>query len=126
MKKVMIALVATAALSMANETTVDATMSLMKQGMNKINTGFMLNSKEDIKAGLAIIEGANSIFKTVDVKEFMKSNKEQVTRNINKNMTKHIKELRKSVDAGKYTDASTQYSKVMGDCISCHTIIRGW
>ena len=122
----MIALTATASLSMASEVTVDATMSLMKQGMNKINSGFMYNSKEDVKAGLSIVESANSIFKTVNVKDFMKSDKVQVTRNINKNMAKHIKELRKAVDAGKYGEATTKYSKVMSDCISCHTSIRGW
>ncbi|MEA1955903.1 MAG: cytochrome C [Campylobacterota bacterium] len=126
MKKVMIALIATASLSMASDVAVDATMSLMKQGMNKINSGFMYNSKEDVKSGLAIVESANSIFKTVDVKDFMKSNKVQVTRNVNKNMAKHIKDLRKAVDAGKYSDATAQYAKVMSDCISCHTSIRGW
>ncbi len=126
MKKVMIALVATAALSMANDTTVNATMSLMKQGMDKINHGFMYNSKQDVKAGLSIVESANSIFASVDVKEFMNSEKEQVTRNINKNMSGHISDLRKAVEAGHYADATTQYSKVMSDCISCHTIIRGW
>ena len=126
MKKVILALVATASLSMANDTTIDATMSLMKQGMNKINTGFMYNSKEDVKAGLSIVESANSIFKTVDVKAFTKSDKIQVARNINKNMAKHIKELRKAVDAGKSSEATTKYAKVMSDCISCHTSIRGW
>jgi len=126
MKKVILALVATASLSMANDTTIDATMSLMKQGMEKINNGFMYNSKEDVKSGLSIIENANSIFKTVDVKEFTKSEKVQVARNINKNLSKEIKALKKAIEAGKYADATSEYSKVMGNCISCHTIIRGW
>jgi len=126
MKKVILALVATASLSMANETTIDATMSLMKQGMEKINSGFMYNSKEDVKAGLSIIENANSIFSTVDVKDFTKSEKVQVARNINKNLTKEITALKTAIDAGKYADATAEYSKVMSNCISCHTIIRGW
>ncbi|MBN2781813.1 MAG: cytochrome C [Campylobacterales bacterium] len=126
MKKVMLALVATASLSMASDATINATMSLMKEGMNKINNGFMYNSKEDVKAGLAVVESANDIFKTVDVKAFTKSEKEQVARNINNNIEDHIKALRKAVEAGKYSEGITQYAKVMDDCISCHTIIRGW
>lgn len=126
MKKVIVALATAATLSMAADTTVDATMNLMKEGMTKINQGFMYNSKADVKAGLSIVESANSIFATVDVKEFMHSSKEQVTRNINQNMSKHIAALRKAVDADKYAEATKQYSNVMSDCISCHTIIRGW
>jgi predicted transglutaminase-like cysteine proteinase len=126
MKKVMVALMATASLSMASNITVDATMSLMKQGMDKINSGFMYNNKHDIKAGLSIIENANSIFTTVDVKEFTHSDKVQVTKNINKNMNDHIKKLREAVNAGKYSESTAQYAKVMSDCISCHTSIRGW
>jgi ABC-type transport system substrate-binding protein len=127
MKKIILSILTGAIIASANsDTTVDATMSLMKQGMNKINNGFMYNSKEDLLTGLSIIEGANSIFKTVDVKKFMHSDKERVTRNINKNLDKHIKELRKVVDSGEYSNATTQYSKVINDCISCHITIRGW
>jgi hypothetical protein len=98
----------------------------MEEGMNKINRGFMYNSKSDVKDGLSVVEGANAIFKTVDVKHFLNSKKEQVAKNININLHNHLKALRKSVDADNYTQAASQYSKIMGDCMSCHNIIRGW
>ena len=126
MKKVILALVTCATLSMASETTVDATMKLMKQGMNQIQQGFMYNSKEDIKSGIEIVENSNAIFTHVDVASFMNNNKVTVANNINKNMTKDLKALKAAVNDGKYADATAQYGKVLNECIACHTIIRGW
>lgn len=126
MKKVILALVTCSVLSIASETTIDATMKLMQQGMNQVQTGFLLNSKKDIKAGIATLENANAIFTHVDVADFIKSNKVAVAKNINVNLTKDLKALKKSVDASQYTDASKNYAKVLNECITCHTIIRGW
>ncbi|MCD6433338.1 MAG: cytochrome C, partial [Sulfurimonas sp.] len=86
MKKVILALVTCATLSLASEATVDATMKLMKQGMNQIQLGFMYNSKDDIKDGIEMVESSNAIFKRVNVADFMKNNKVAVANNINKNM----------------------------------------
>ena len=60
------------------------------------------------------------------MKDFTKSEKVQVARNINKNLTKEITALKTAINTGKYTEATAEYSKVMSNCISCHTIIRGW
>ncbi|MBN2815395.1 MAG: cytochrome C [Campylobacterales bacterium] len=126
MKKTLVALLACSALSLANETTINATMQLMHQGMNQINTGFMLNSKEDIKQGLSTVENANEIFTHVDVAAFIKSNKVTVAKNINENLTAELKSFRKAVDASQYTEATNEYAKVLNQCVACHTIIRGW
>jgi hypothetical protein len=126
MKKVILALVACSALSMASETTINATMKLMQQGMNQINTGFMMNSKEDIKLGITTVENSNSIFTHVNVADFVKSNKVTVAKNINKNLTKDLKAFKKAVEAEKYSEASKQYANVLNECMACHTIIRGW
>ena len=126
MKKVILALVTCASLSMASETTIDATMKLMNQGMEQINSGFLYNSKEDIKRGIATVENANAIFTHVDVADFVKSNKVTVAKNINKNMTKDLTALKKAVNNAEYSEATKQYSKVLNECIACHTIIRGW
>ena len=126
MKKTVLALLATATLTLANETTINATMQLMHQGMNQINTGFMLNSKEDIKQGLTTVENANSIFANVDVASFIKSNKTTVAKNINENVAEELKALRKAVEASQYAEATQEYAKVLNQCVACHTIIRGW
>ena len=126
MKKVILALVTCSVLSIASETTIDATMKLMQQGINQVQTGFILNSKKDIQEGIATLENSNAIFTHVDVADFIKSNKVAVAKNINANLTKDLKALKKSVNASQYTDASKHYAKVLNECITCHTIIRGW
>ena len=126
MKKIVLALVACSALTFASETTIDATMKLMKQGMDQIQLGFMYNSKDDIRRGIETVENSNAIFKHVKVSDFMKSNKTAVATNVNKNMTKDLKALKKAVNEAKYNEATKQYGKVLNDCLSCHTIIRGW
>ena len=126
MKKTLLALLISSAALMADETTINATMKLMQEGMNKINTGFMINSKEDILQGLSTLENANAIFTHVDVAAFIKSNKVTVAKNINKNLTKDLAALKKAVSASKYTEATTEYAKVLNQCVACHTIVRGW
>lgn len=126
MKKVILALVTCSVLSIASETTIDATMKLMQQGMNQIHTGLLLNSKEDIKQGISIVESSNSIFTHVNVADFVKSNKVTVTKNINKNLAKDLISFKKAIDSADYTEATKQYGKVLNECVACHTIIRGW
>jgi len=126
MKKTILALVTCSVLSIASETTIDATMKLMQQGMNQINIGFMLNSKEDIKQGLSTLENANSIFTRVNVADFINSNKVTVAKNINENLAEDLTSLKKAVAASKYADATAEYAKVLNNCVACHTIVRGW
>lgn len=126
MKKMILALVASSVLALANDTTVNATMSLMTQGMNQIQAGFLYSNKEDIKAGIKVIENANAIFSKVDVSNFIKNNKVQVTHNINKNLDKNIKAMKKAIAAENYTDATREYGELTANCIACHKIVRGW
>lgn len=126
MKKVILALAVSATLSFASDSTLGATMNLMKQGMNQIQQGFMYNSRIDIQQGIEIVTNSNDIFKHVDVANFIKSNKVTVAKNINHNLSEDLKALKKAVDNAKYTEATVQYGKVMSQCIACHTIIRGW
>lgn len=127
MKKTILALVATSVLSMASDTTLTATMSLMSQGLNQVQNGFMYNNADDILKGISIMENANAIFNQVDLEVFIPQNKKiQVTRNINHNLTKSLKDLRKDIEAKKYENATKAYSEVMNNCLACHAIVRGW
>lgn len=127
MKKIILALAFTSIASFANETTITATMSLMNQGIEQVQKGFIYNSKGDLIRGVETMESANSIFTHVDVSTFIKNNsKVQVTKNINENLTEHLAALKEDVQNNKYSDASNKYAKVINDCVSCHTIVRGW
>ena len=127
MKKIILALAATSVLALADTATIDATMKLMKQGLEQAQSGFVYNDKKDLMRGIETLESSNSIFKNVDVSVFIpNNNKVQVTRNINKNLEKNLKALKKSVKNEKYSEATKHYAEVVNNCISCHTIIRGW
>ena len=127
MKKIILALAATSVLALADTATIDATMKLMKQGLEQAQSGFVYNDKKDLMRGIETLESSNSIFKNVDVSVFIpNNNKVQVTRNINKNLEKNLKALKKSVKDEKYSEATKHYAEVVNNCISCHTIIRGW
>ncbi|MCF6309329.1 MAG: cytochrome C [Sulfurimonas sp.] len=127
MQKVILALVISSVMALADQTTIQSTMSLMKQGMNQIQSGFMYTNQKDILQGIQIIENSNAIFKNVDVSTFiMHNNKIQVTKNVNANLSEDLKSLRKAVESHENSDATKFYGKVMNDCLSCHIIIRGW
>lgn len=127
MKKVILALVMTSVIALADATTVDATMKLMKQGMDEVQTGFLYNNKEALSKGISTLENANAIFSTVDVTSFIPhNNKVQVTNNINKNLADDLKAFKKSLAEKNFSDATANYGKVLNDCLSCHIIIRGW
>ena len=127
MKKVILALVTSSVLALASESTVSATMSLMTQGLNQIQNGFIYSNEKDVAQGIEILENANKIFTQVDVATFIpQSKKIQVTRNINKNMTADLKALKKAFASKNYTDTTKEYGKVVANCIACHRVVRGW
>jgi len=126
MKKVLLALAATSMLAIANDTTIDATMGLMTQGLNQVQNGFINNDKKEISAGVDILHNANAIFEKVDVKTFIPHNKkEQVTKNISRNFSDDVKALKKAIDANDYTTATKVYGKVLSNCMACHRTVRG-
>jgi hypothetical protein len=112
---------------LANEATIKSTMLSMKDGMQKINSGFMYNSKADISDGLSTILEAHKHFKKLNMTEYVNIQTKQFSHKIiNQSMDKHISKMTKSIDSGRYTVATRDYAKLMNDCVSCHTIIRGW
>jgi len=108
--------------------TVNATMALMKQGMNLVEDGFFYNDKAQIMKGIDIVENANNIFSTIDVRSFI--NQKNVSVQVVNNLTGHIgdelKVMKKSIASGEYSEASKEYSKILNNCISCHIVIRKW
>jgi L-cystine uptake protein TcyP (sodium:dicarboxylate symporter family) len=126
MKKALLALAATSVLALANDTTIDATMGLMTQGIQEVQNGFINNDKKEISRGIEILHNANAIFEKVDVTTFIPNNKRgQVTKNISKNFSKDVKALKKSIEANDYNSAAKQYGQVISNCMACHKIVRG-
>ena len=129
MKKVLLALAASSIVTFAtaSEKTISATMSLMAQGMNQIQTGFLYSNRVDVVNGIEVLKNANAIFSKVDVSTFIKhNNKVQVTKNINENLAENLLAFEKAVKEQNYTEATKYYGKVTSNCIACHRTIRGW
>lgn len=127
MKKTLLALLATSVLALADTTTIGATMQLMEKGMEDIHKGFMYNDRDRLLKGINTVESSNEIFTKVDVAAFIPhNNKIQVTKNINKNLSDNLSKLKKAIENKKYSEATKVYGTVINNCISCHTIIRGW
>jgi len=127
MKKTILALVASSTLMMASNTTITATMSLMSQGLNQVQTGLMYHNQDDINNGIAVLENANSIFSKVDVSKFIRhNNKIQVTKNINAGLEKSLIQLKKDVVTNRVDDITKSYASVMTKCLACHATVRGW
>ena len=111
----------------AADTTVTATMGLMSNGLNQIQTGFMYNKMDQIKKGLSILENANTIFSQVDVKTFIpKNHKIGATKNIMNNFNNDLKVFKGYIDKKDTYGAAKAYGNILTDCISCHKIVRGW
>jgi cytochrome c556 len=126
LKTMAFALLLSTTASFANDTTIQSTMELMRTGAEQVQTGFLYNNKELLNIGVETIINANNIFKNVDVSTFINNNKVQVTRNINKNIQSDLDDLKEALAKNDVNSATTLYGKVIGDCVSCHTIIRGW
>lgn len=125
MKKVLLALATTSVFALANDTTIDATMGLMTQGLQQVQNGFINNDKKEISSGVDILHNANAIFEKVDVTTFIPNNKKgQVTKNISKHFSKDVKALKKAVDANDYSTATKEYGKVLSNCMACHKTVR--
>ncbi len=124
-KKMLLVLATTSIFALANDTTVNATMGLMTEGLQQVQTGFVNNNKDEVVAGIAILDSANAIFSTVDVSTFIPNNRKvKVTKNISENFTTNIKKLKKAVEASDYTTATKQYGRVISNCMACHKAVR--
>ena len=127
MKKMILALAASSVIAMASDTTINATMSLMTQGMNQVQAGFLYSDKKDLEDGIKVMQNANAIFSSVDVTKFIPHNaKAQVTKNISQNLTENLNRLNNAVKNRNMSDATKAYGEVTANCIACHQIVRGW
>jgi protein associated with RNAse G/E len=127
MKKMVLALAASSVIAFAGDTTINATMSLMTQGMNQVQAGFLYSNRTDVENGIKVMKDANAIFSKVDVASFIPhNNKTQVTKNISGNLTQNLQKLSDAVEKRNMSDATKAYGEVTANCIACHQIIRGW
>lgn len=105
-------------------------MSLMNDGMNQIQQGFLNNNEKSIREGLQLVQKGNSLFSDKEViKKYLPKDK-QHTINIAENQAKRISlnatVLELNLDDKAYLNASNAYADIMNACSRCHAIVRSW
>lgn len=111
----------------AQEQPENSTMTLMDQGMTKMQQGFVLNNKAEILDGLMLLEETTEMYAKEDLSHFIPlHNKIQVAKNINKNLSENIQKLKASLKTKSHSDATKYYGQILNNCVACHAIVRGW
>jgi CHAD domain-containing protein len=115
--------------AMANDT-LATNMSQMESGLNNVQKGFLYNTPDLIKSGVADIKQADALFHNLDAtKKFLPKDKHHMS-NVAFNAAKRIdsasEELLKALDKKEYSKASKSYSEIVNACTACHAVVRGW
>ena len=115
--------------AMADETLAN-NMSQMESGLSSVQKGFLYNTPDLIKSGVADIKKADALFHNADeTKKFLPKDKQHMS-NIAFNAAKRIdtasNELIKALDKKQYSKAHKSYSEIVDACTACHAVVRGW
>ena len=105
-------------------------MAMMQSGLELVQTGFIHNSEDSIKAGLKQIQEGNAMFSSESViKRYLPSNKKHMS-NVAANTSKRIAAdttiIELNIDDKAYTKAAEGYSDMMNACSRCHGLVRSW
>lgn len=131
MKKIMLATLMSASFLFASSSdslTINATMQLMKSGVENIQDGFFYSDKEKIMGGIEMIENANNIFGKIDLREFVNNRNVsvQVANNLSSHISTHLQEMKKGVETKDYAMTTKAFGEVINNCVACHITIRKW
>ncbi|MDD2827983.1 MAG: hypothetical protein PHW18_00240 [Sulfuricurvum sp.] len=115
--------------AMADET-LAANMSQMESGLNSVQKGFLYNTPDLIKSGVADIKKADALFHDAEAtKKFLPKDKHHMSNvafNAAKRIDKASESLLKALDKKEYSKASKSYSEIVNACTACHAVVRGW
>ncbi len=114
---------------MADDTLVK-NMSQMESGLSSVQKGFLYNTPDLIKSGVADIKKADALFHNADeTKKFLPKDKQHMS-NVAFNAAKRIdsasNDLIKALDKKQYSKAHQSYSEIVNACTACHAVVRGW
>lgn len=105
-------------------------MKDMRDAMQQISDGFFSNNVVSILDGISKLEQANAIFNSYsNVKKHLHENEQHMAAVAYNNALKlksNLIRIREDIERDQFNDASMVYTKIIGNCTSCHAIIRGW
>ena len=128
MKKIMISLLALSTLTLSlqayDQVERIQDMQTMEVSMSQIQKGILYNNKKMVLQGVENLKQASSkveVAQKTDMDYSAKFAKKQAS-----NIIKFADKVKSEMDAGRKHGATTNYTKVLSQCVSCHNKIRKW
>ena len=99
-------------------------MQMMEMAMAKIQKGILSNNQ------LLVIAGADELKKsTASVEIAPKGDMDYgpaFAKRLSENIMKYADKIKTSIEANRKHGANSSYTKILGECISCHNKLRKW
>lgn len=99
-------------------------MQTMASAMEAIQKGILYNNKKMVSDGAEQLKGAAAKVEVSPKGEMDFS--ASFAKNKSKNIMKYAEKIKSNIDAGHKHGAAANYTKALGECISCHNKIRKW
>jgi cytochrome c553 len=127
--KILVAGILSVSVANANDV-MQKSMKIMKQGIEKVQFGFINNNAAMIKNGLAEVQEGNKLFsKKHVIAKYLPKDKVHMV-NIAMNASKRIHAdttiIELNLDDKAYTKASAGYADMLNACSRCHGLVRSW
>ena len=128
MKKMMISLLVLGSMTLSLYAYSDSDritdMQIMEQSMAKIQKGILYNDKKMVLEGVEKLKQASNKVEVDNEQEMDYSSK--FAKKQSENIIKYADKLKASIEANQKHAATTNYTKVLNQCVSCHNKIRKW
>ena len=99
-------------------------MRVMEIAMQKIQKGILYNNKDMVLQGVDKLKKASRNVE-VDKKEDMDYSASFAKKQA-ENIIRYADKLKASIEANQKHAATTNYTKILNQCVSCHNKIRKW
>lgn len=128
MKKLLLALIFVATSLVADDAMKDS-MHKMESGLDKIQKGYLYNSKALIVEGLDEVYEGNKLFQEADMDKYLPSNKKHMLKrasNHSEKINKQQASMKNEVLQNKLYKALDYQGDLVKACAACHAIVRNW
>ena len=128
MKKTIVALLGVSILGMSaygyDQTDRIKDMRTMEQAMSEIQKGILYNNSKLVLESIANLKKASANVEIAPKGDMDYSS--TFAKQQSKNIRKYAEKIESNIKAGRKHGAANNYTKVLGECISCHNKIRKW
>lgn len=104
-------------------------MRTMLDAMEQIQRGGLYSSSEDMKTGVAKLQGTLKTLESEDIKWILPKDQAYAYKFAQKTagmLRLYSEDMITSINAGRMDDALEDYHQLLRQCTSCHIRIRNW